>query len=104
MSCISSRCRCAAGETHMPSTTTCMAWQEHQARAGHQCAAHGSPGADASPNHEIRTPNGYFRHGRGHDLLHSLHGGKWFRAPRLILTVDEGKPAGGLAETSTNLN
>ena len=102
MSCISSRCRCAAGEPHMRSTNDMHGVAGASGRAGHIVSC--SPGADASTNHVIRTPNGYFRHGRGHDLLHSLHGGKWFRAPRVSLAVDDGTPAGGLAETSTNLN
>lgn len=95
-------------------STTRHAWRGRSIR--HQAvpstsAPHGSllpaPGADASTNHEIRTPNGYFRHGRGHGLLPPLLGGKRFPAPGVSLTIDERREhagAGGLAETSTNLN
>ncbi|GJN01989.1 hypothetical protein PR202_ga19299 [Eleusine coracana subsp. coracana] len=56
------------------------------------------PGQNTSPNHEIRTANGYFSHGPA-----SFLGGKRFPGPCVSLVLNEGTPA-GLAETKTNLN
>nr|CAB3485502.1 unnamed protein product [Digitaria exilis] len=56
-------------------STTTYAWHGRSIRQCQTSVRHMvpcSPGTDASPNHQIRTPNGYFRHGQQHhDLLSS---------------------------------